>query len=210
MIFVSSARPFTPYPSEYNTNQLAAFKSWEKVADAIVYFNQPQQELQSPKTRFIPAEDFPRILDMAELCANQPGWSCILNADIVITEHFIDVERKLKARKACAASSWRHDFDPKVGLEPRGRTGNGIDFFAATQDFWQKVYHAVPESLRIGVQVWDQWMLAFFAMYAVQGFYDLTPSRCVCHPIHGGRAYGPFGGMVHIHGWPCMSPCAIE
>lgn len=211
MIFVSSLRNFTDPASEYGRNQIAAFKSWSKVAEAIVYFNAtPQPEMESPITCWLPSEEYPRIMDMAECCASQPGWSCIINADIVVTPHISSVEQKLKHRKAIAASSWRHTFDPARGLEPRQRTDNGLDFFMATPEFWRKVYAAIPESLRIGTQMWDQWMLAFFSMYAVSGFYDITPSRCICHPNHEGRKYGPFGGPVHIHGWPTMSPVLVD
>lgn len=210
MIFVTSARPMGSDPAnEYYRNQLAALTSWHQSASAVVYFNDVQPALSSPITRFIPAENFPRIIDLAEFCAEQKDWCAILNADIVITPYFLQIERKLKARKACAASSWRFEFDPAVGIDPCERVDNGLDFFAATPEIWAKVYQDVPESLRISVQQWDSWMLAYFSMHAVSGFYDITPSKCVRHPSHGNRQYGPYGGPVHFHGWPTMSPVQI-
>lgn len=209
MIFVSSCRPLVKCDAAYAKNQIDAWKSWQRVAQAVTYFNHPQPELASPITRFIPSEPFPRLIDLVELCADQDDWCAILNADIIITPRFLTVEAALKGRKAWCASSWRHEFDPARGIEPRERVDNGLDFFAARPEFWAKVYNDVPTTLRIGAQRWDTWMLSYFSVYGLSGFWDITPSRCVAHPKHGGREYGDGGPEPHFPGWPTMSSCTI-
>jgi hypothetical protein len=209
MILVSSVRPME-CGGEYARNQLAAWRSWQGVASAVVYFNDPQPELQSSITRYIPSEAYPRILDLVEFCAEQSDWGAILNADIWLSDRLRILEKSLKARKASCASSWRHQFDPAVGVNPCERVDNGLDFFAASPEFWRVVYDKVPETLRLGAQRWDSWMLAFFGMYGVKGFYDLTPSKCVRHPLHGSRCYGDAGPEIHFHGWPVMSGASLS
>lgn len=205
MIFVSSIRPMGNDPNaEHYRNQLAAWKSWSKVASAIVYFNDPEPVLESPITRFIPSENFPRILEMAGLCMCQPEWCVILNGDIVVTERLRSVEERLKQFRAMAAASWRHEFDPAIGLEPRKRVDNGLDFFAAHPIIWARVHLEANENLRLGSIQWDTWLLGFFGFKAAGLFWDITPSRCVCHPKHNGRAYGPAPPPFHFHAWPLM------
>lgn len=210
LIFVSSVRPMTDPDSEHYKNQIAAWESWHKVATAIVYFNDPQPPLVSPITRFVPSENFPRILCMAELMMEQRDWCVLLNGDIWITEYFKIITQKLDAKKATCCASWRHEFDPKVGLEPRARVDNGLDFFAAKPAVWAHVYNEVNENLRLGAIQWDSWMLGFFSIRAAAGFYDITPSRCVCHPKHEGRALGPAPPPFHFHAWPVMSRMQIK
>lgn len=220
MIFVSSARPMGSDP-EYDRNQIAAKKSWEQVADAIVYFNDPQPQLASPKTRFIPAEPYPFVRDMVDFCADQPEWCLLLNADIVIMPVFKTLEQKLKAKRAVAASSWRWNFDPNVGLSPCHHNDNGLDVFAAQPGAWEMVYQkmgATPQGdhdsarhLRWGSPSWDSWMLGtFFTLFAAMGFYNLTDSRCVRHPIHAGRIYGTGVPDVHFWGWPVMGNSILQ
>lgn len=195
---------------EYDRNQLAAWKSWHEVAEAIIYFNDPQPQLFSSITRFVPAEPYPRILNMVELMMSQPGWCALLNSDIILTPYFKAIEQKLYAKKAIAASSWRHEFDPAIGIEPRARVDNGLDFFAASPWVWANVYAEVNENLRLGAIQWDSWLLGFFSIKAAAGFYDITPSRCVAHPAHQGRCYGPAPAPFHFHAWPVMSRMQIK
>lgn len=189
---------------------MAAWKSWHQVAEAIVLFNDVQPALQSSITRFIPAESHPRIMELVELCMYQKEWCAILNGDIVITECFQRVELTLSARRAQAAVSWRHEFDPNVGLEPRARVDNGLDFFAACPWIWAQVYAAVNENLRLGAIQWDSWMLGFFGLRSGGSLFDITPSRCVCHPLHQGRQYGPAPPPFHLHAWPTMPGLQIS
>jgi len=213
IIFVSSVRPMTDPSSEHYKNQLAAWRSWHAVAEAIIFFNDYQEALDSEITRFIPSENYPRILHMAEFMMEQEGWCALLNSDIVITPYFKTVEKKLNDKKAMACSSWRHEFDPAVGIEPRTRVDNGLDFFAAKPWVWAHVYAQVNENLRLGSVRWDTWMLGFFSIRAAAGNYDITKSRCVCHPRHSqeGRKYGPPPpDDLHFHAWPVMSRMEIK
>lgn len=217
MIFVSSARPFDQDPTgEYARNQLMAKASWENVASAIVYFNDPQPQLASPKTRFIPAEPYPHLIDMIDLCADQGDeWVCILNADIVTTPQLLGAEQRLKKQHAVAASSWRWEFDPAVGINPCQHVDNGLDFFAAIPRAWMKVYdtmHRTPQGehdaakhLRLGAPSWDTWALAtFFHLFSHMGFYNITGTKSIRHPRHEGRRHADGVPPVHLPCWPVM------
>lgn len=214
MIFVSTCRPMGDDP-EYDRNQLVAKASWEAVASAIVYFNEPQPRLASPITRFIPWEPYPRLIDVVDLCADQDDWACIINSDIVVMPVFKRLEAKLKGKKAVAASSWRWTFDPAVGVEPCAHNDNGLDFFAAVPGAWNLLFEAMqkspqgeidsPRHLRLGAPSWDSWCLgAFFHLFSHMGFYNLTGSRCIRHPKHGGRKHGSGVPPVHFLAWPVM------
>lgn len=192
MTAVSSFRPFDQDPSgEFTRNQLAAFQSWDKAFERIFFLNGFEPALDSHKTVFIPAEAYPPIIQLIEVAATQPGWSALINADIVISPHLPIVEAKLKARKATCAASWRWTFDPAAGIKDAKVTDFGGDFFAAKQEVWARAYEMVDSRLRIGAQTWDAYMLSFFATFCTQGFYDITPSRTVFHPIHFSRRLGP-------------------
>lgn len=214
VIFVTSARPMGDDPV-YDRNQLFAKQSWERLATAIVYLNDPQPALASPKTRFFPSEPYPRVSDMVNLCADQEDWCVILNSDIWLAPNFKSVADKLKAKRAVAASSWRWNFDPAAGIEPCVQDDAGLDFFAAQSGAWDQVHRAMlaqsprgeedsPAHLRFGAPRWDSWMLGTFnVLFANLGFYNLTDTRCVRHPRHEGRKYGP-AMMPHFLGWPIM------
>lgn len=215
MIAVTSCRPMGDDP-QYDRNQLAAWESWHKVFDAIIYLNDPQPQLRSPITRFYPWEPYPRIRDMIDICADQEDWSCLINADIVVGPHFKKLEQKLKTKKAVAASSWRWTFNPDVGLNPCEHKDYGCDFFAAQPGAWEMVYRAMcapsprgdedsPTHLRFGAPSWDQWQLgAFFKLFSTMGFYNLTDARVIFHPEHLGRKHGGGVPPVHFLGWPVM------
>lgn len=200
---------------EYDRNQLAAKSSWEKVASAIVYFNEPQSALSSPKTRFIPSEPYPFVRDMVDLCADQDDWCALINADIVVMPYFHTVLAKLKARKASCASSWRWNFDPAVGVNTCARNDNGLDFFMALPGAWDIIHgnmektpqgeHDAAKHLRFGAPTWDSWLQgAFFKLFSHRGLYDISDTRVIRHPIHGGRKHGTGVPPVHLIGWPVM------
>jgi len=215
MILVSTARPMGGDPV-YERNQLFAKASWERVATAIVYFNDPQPALKSPITRFVPSPPFPHLIDLVNFCADQDEWCAILNADIWLAPNFKKVAEQLKARHAIAASSWRWNFDPAAGVEPCVHDDNGLDFFAAASGAWEMLHRAMrapsprgdedsPTQLRLGTQQWDSWCLgAFNKLFANIGFYDITNTKCVRHPRHEGRVYGPPPRPVHFLAWPVM------
>jgi hypothetical protein len=211
MIFVSSARPMGNDP-QYDRNQLAAKASWDKCASKIVYFNDIQPQLRSPKTWFVDAEPYPRILDILEFCMSQEEWCAILNADIVVGPNFPVVEAKLRSKNAMCASSWRYNFDPAIGISSGVHNDNGIDFFAATPEVWGRAYELCQEELRLGSGYWDGWMLSVFGTFFMLGFWNLTPARVIFHPNHSGRIHGPHFDItrIKIYQWPVMpSPTLI-
>lgn len=213
MIFLSSFRPFDRDPTgEYGPNQLAAFESWKITATKIVYFNSFEARLDSPKTIFVPSTTFPRILDMVEFAAAQSEWSALINADIVIGKNFHLVEAKLNARKAKCASSWRYNFDPSTGIASGVQDDQGLDFFAAAPEVWQRAFEMVDERLHFGAGFWDSWTLSLFCTFYQSHFWNLTPTRVINHPRHGGRAYGP--GVhcddIQTYGWPTMTAATIK
>jgi len=204
MIAVSSLRNFTE-KTDYARNQMAAHESWQEVFSAVVYFNsQKQPEMRNAKTRFLPAESFPPLLQLVELCAAQAEWCAILNADIIVRPHFRQVEERLVERRADCCASWRHQFDPKVGWEPCERVDNGLDFFAAEPPFWAKVYRDIPEELRLGAIQWDSWMAGYFNAFGKRNFFNITSTKTILHPLHGERSYGHAPPPVHFYGQPSM------
>jgi len=212
MIAVSSFRPFDcDETGEYQINQVAAFRTWQRVFSKIVYFNAFEPQLDSPKTIFIPSERYPRILDLVEMCASQTEWCCILNSDIVIGPGFPLVEAKLKARHATCASSWRYNFDPAVGIHSGVHDDNGLDFFAAVPMVWSHVYEMIDERLCISAGGWDQFMLSHFCTFFQTSFWDITPTKVILHPRHSGRVHGPRVLMdtVQTYNWPTMTSAKI-
>lgn len=213
MIAVSSFRPFTDPSSEYGRNQIAAHRSWESQFDLIAYFNDFQPQLAGSNTVFIPSEPFPRIVELAAFCAGQGDWCAILNADIVVGDRFRVIERRLKrSAHACAGVSYRHEFDPKVGLEPARVVDNGLDFFCATPDQWSRAAATLHPRVRLGAQSWDTQALSFFATFSIMGFYDLTPAKVIFHPKHDGRLYGPCvpPDQIRVWGAPVMPHSKIQ
>ena len=213
MIAVSSFRPFADASSEYGRNQIRAFESWKKAFHTIVYFNDPQPELDSDKTVFIPSEPFPKIYELARFCSGQSDWCAIINADIVVGPRFPVLERKLKnSPRAMSASSWRYEFDPAEGIETGKVVDCGLDFFCATPGVWDQASNLLHPGLRLGCQSWDTQMLSFLSTFTVAGFYDLTPGRVIFHPRHGGRLYGPCVDPrdIRIWGTPIMPHSKIQ
>ncbi len=205
MIFVTSARPMGDDP-EYDANQLAAKASWELVARAIVYFNDFQPALASPKTRFLPSQPYPCIRDMVDFCADQEGeWCALINSDIIVTPAIKRVLQKLSEKKGFAASSWRWNFTPSEGIEKCAHEDNGLDFFLARAGAWELIFQQdAPKFLKFGAPQWDSWMLGAFFKLFTQGFYDITATRVIRHPRHGGRKHGTGVPPVHFLAWPVM------
>lgn len=150
-------------------------------------------------------------MDLCEYCAYQEGWSAILNADIVIGPRWPHVEATLEAKKAKCASSWRFNFDPDKGIASGVHNDNGIDFFAAVPEVWAHAYNICQEELRLGSGYWDGWMLSVFGTFFASGFWNLTPSKVINHPIHSGRIHGPNFDItkIKIYQWPVMPWASI-
>lgn len=187
MIAISSFRPLDTN-EEYRKNQIAAFESWNKVFDAIVFFNAPDERMKSGITSFFPSEDYPFILTLAGLASRFPeNLVCLINSDIVASPDLLYVEQTLKENKASCAVSHRWQFDPVNLMQPKQVVDLGLDIFVGTSEVWGRVARLVPEEFRIGHGMWDTWLIAFFNKHFASTFYDFTPSRCIFHPKHGGR-----------------------
>lgn len=221
MIAISTARVTDDPSDEYFRNQSFAFQSWLKVFDAVIFLGPYQRHLDSPITRFFPADNFPKVYETVNICADQNEWTCIINSDIWVAPNFKRIEQKLAQKKAVAASSWRWTFDPAVGVEPCAHSDYGIDFFAAQPGAWEMVYREMqnsaqgdldsPKHLRLGAPSWDQYMLGvFFMLFSTKGFFDLTATRVIRHPKHGGRKNGTGVPVVHMPHWPVMGTSILQ
>ena len=193
---ISSFRPFKYHNGQYEKNQIAAWETWHEAFDTIIYFNDPEPRLSSDYTLFIPSEPFPRIHQMAEFASYQKDWSCIINADICVGHTIHNAMRSLKTVRAKAACSWRFEFDPAVGLWPNSIVDPGMDWFAATPDVWAIIAQIAPDTIRIGFQRWDSWMLCALNTICPKQFYAVTRHRFIFHPKHGDRKYG--GGVDRL------------
>jgi hypothetical protein len=122
---------------------------------------------------------------MVDLCASIPGWSVILNADIVVGRELPEIVRRMAMRRGtCAISSrWEFESDPIQSKV----VDRGLDFFVAHQSAWIEVGKIFPPELRIGHSLWDTIMLACFNIVDRNGLFDLTHHRVVFHPKHGNR-----------------------
>lgn len=177
---ISSHKPFER-SLEVAENQLAAKKTWTMAFGRIIYFGEEEPALAGPDTMFIPCQDFPLIRDMVKVCAEQPDWSCIINADIQVSQKMPQVDRELDKAGALSAVSMRFQKDAHGKLAV---TDFGLDFFAAKQPMWEAVLKEIPDVLRIGHNLWDTWMVSFFVRHSNGHCYDLTPSRLFFHPQH--------------------------
>jgi hypothetical protein len=211
MTLISSAKPFGR-SVEVDANQYAAKYSWESVADCIVYCNPSQEDLRSPKTQFVELDDFPIIFELATLASMSSDWVAILNADIVIGSRLPEIIEKLNEIQFNAATSWRFNFNPEVGIlsAEAQPSDSGLDFFMALPEVWKGVVEKVPKDLRIGSQLWDTWLLSYFSTFCCQTYADITQARVVFHPRHESRCYGPAPKTPELWSWPVQSPLKIS
>lgn len=196
MIAVSSFRPMLE-DDEVTRNQISAASTWWDAFDQIIYLGDFDARLSAENVCFIPCEGKPTIRQLAEVCAQQQGWTCIVNADIHIANGFRRIQPALEARQARAAVSWRLQFDG--GFNEQGKQEDwGQDWFAARRDVWCAAAKVVPESFHLGQILWDTWMLGFFATVVWDRLYDISPSRMIFHPRHTIRdqSFSPTPEMV--------------
>jgi len=185
MIAVTSHRPLIQCSNQIAQNQLRAVESWLKAFSHSCYFGPPEPAYDALGFHQIPSEPFPKIIRLARFCASLPGWSALVNADIVIGPNLTEIEHRLDKKDAMCAVSWRYEFD----LEPAMSkvVDVGMDFFAARQEVWKEVGKIYPEEYRIGHSSWDAMMLGAFNIVAKSQLYDLTHHRLVFHPKHEDR-----------------------
>lgn len=171
---------------EVTKNQIRAFESFRKQFDYIICLGEYDSRIAASNTAFYPPFDLWRIVDMADICSQQRGWTCIINADIVVCNDMRAIEQKLTNNGAQAAVSWRYEFDPSIGeLPPVGRKVDlGTDWFATLPQVWLDIKNKIPEQFRIGNILWDTWMLGYFRTHCHGHYYDVTPSRAIFHPKH--------------------------
>jgi hypothetical protein len=193
MIAFSSYKPFSK-SAAVAQNQRIAKASWEKVFDRIVYLGPPEPALSSPKTEFIPCDDYPIIKTFCQLATRERDWSCIINADIVVSPKLREVAGQLKIAGADTAVSRRWEVD---GNGPPQLLDFGLDFFAAVPWVWSHASFKIPSDLLIGHSDWDTWLLGFFQSTTGNRTYDLTDERLIFHPKHGDRDY-TFKGFKQV------------
>ena len=187
MILVSSFRPFDDCPRDIWGQQIAANRSWTRLFDRIFYFNNRDQRMTSNKTLFIPTTGRPSIRQMANFCGQLNDWSCIVNADIVISTPFRRVEEALRGRQSACAVSRRYTMPEDGEISGSKITDLGLDFFAATPTVWKKAGEKIPQDFQIGRINWDNWMVNFFMAEFGNYCYDITPAKVIFHPQHEDR-----------------------
>lgn len=190
MIAISSARRHDKN-SEYALNQKRAGESW-KLFKAVYYFGGYEEELSHENVLNVSSGEWPEIKRMAEFASHmQDDLVALINADIVVTEPIVEVEKKLKELTIPAATSYRYEYSPNdwpnLSGAVRRKTDRGMDIFVATPEVWKMVSKRIPDYLRIGHQQFDSWLCGFFCANYGFGFRQFTESRCIFHPKHGGR-----------------------
>jgi len=186
LIAISSFRPNAS--PDIAANQLRAKQSWDAVFDHIYLFGPPDKQLASPRTEFIPCENWPSISLLLAVASWQQDPVCILNADIVVASHLKDSLNRGWGRRAMALTSRRYEFDPAAPDYDRAQVVDmGADFFCAFPQVWKLAYSKIPKQLRIGHQRWDQWILCHLWQQYPQRFWDITYARAIFHPRHGER-----------------------
>lgn len=202
MIAISSHKPFHKSP-EVAKNQIRARNSWA-CFEEIHYFGDPEPELDGANTCFHPCVGWPTIKDLSKFASECDGWSCIINADIVVGDHWDQAEEALLRSGARCAISRRY------GLWTHKLEDWGLDFFAAKPEVWKLAHQSVDPVFRIGHQLWDTWMISFFTHQPGILCADLTPAMVIFHPQHGDREFGhtitkPVGDkLIDDVRWPAI------
>jgi hypothetical protein len=173
---------------EYARNQKAAFLSWMPHFSNIFSFGPVEKELDFGKTFFIQSVNFPKIRDLVEAASKcNTDYVTILNSDIILSQSFSMVPKKMEGFKAPAAISRRWTIPDTTTFKGK-LTDWGIDIFVATPSAWKTVLPVIPKEFRIGHIRWDTWMLGFFNARFPKKVCDFTDLRCVFHPTHGNRS----------------------
>lgn len=194
MICISSAKPFAESP-EYARNQERAAKSLQALPNIehVYYVGHFEEGLNSPKTRFVrPEAAYPTIKFMADFASKLTvPYVAILNADIVLTEPIVAVEKAMYDMALPAATSYRYEFNPEecpnFDNTTRHLEDRGMDIFIATPKIWKLVAQDIQEALWFGHPTWDSWVCGYFCHHLGYGFRQFTEQRCVFHPKHEGR-----------------------
>lgn len=207
MIAVSSYKPNAT--GEIFRNQKSAIHSWNGAFTGIVILNGSDEFeryfAQSPVFDWKKDGEgggAPRIRDMASICGNQPDWSCIINADIIVKRDMHRVANELKARYLNCAVSGRYEFDPDDSLVPPRVNDLGMDIFCATPEVWKYTARHMPEGFLLGHILWDAWLLGFWNTNFKGTFADFTPAKVIYHPKHGNRGDQTMDTSLQTYGLP--------
>lgn len=193
MIAVSSPRPHA-LSDVYARNQIGANASWQSVFDTVYYFGEPEEHLSGNIVQWIPINGrFPLMRDMMGLAGDQRQMVAILNADIEVTTKLLTVECQMDQKQIQAATSKRWQYDG--ALSERQVIDKGLDIFIARPWLWRQLAKECPAGYRIGHCEWDTWCLGMLMRYTHRKMADFTESKCVLHPVHGGRDM-PLNGEV--------------
>jgi len=92
---ITSHRPLKDCTPPIARNQIQARASWESAFQTIVYFGTESSALGGDRVEFIPCQDFPQIKALVACAAKLPGWSALINSDIVVGENLTEVEKQL-------------------------------------------------------------------------------------------------------------------
>lgn len=205
LICLSSFRPFDKCTHEIAENQKKAFRSWLTAFDRIILFGEPCSVLSSCLSQFVSCVGKPSIKAMASVAAGFEGWSCIVNADIVIDGPKLrEVQWKLHNRRCVCALSRRWDAQDQMIID------SGLDWFAARGEVWAHVARVIPESFCLGRILYDTWLCSFFSVEYRAKCGDCSRERFVWHPRHGERTDQNFDAPTNDTylkqpSWPTVS-----
>lgn len=187
MVAISSLKPVKDGPIFINQGNAA--KSWFPLFDKIFYFSETDlgwtkktyREEVWTNLAWVNWTERPTIKKMAELAQHQKEWSCLINADIIVSPRIKQAEDALNRLGANCAFSRRIPVDGFYSVDL------GLDFFCAKPEVWRVVAQIIPEQFLIGKQQWDTWLMSFLAHNYPETFYDLSPSKLIYHPNHEDR-----------------------
>lgn len=181
MIAISSGLDL--WSRDRQDNKFNASVSWNRVFSNVIFLSEGPSKYPKEwdKEECIPISFRPTIKYMAGIASNQKEWSCLINADIIVSPRLKLAENALNKLSADCAFSMRIPVD---GFRP---VDLGLDFFCARPEVWKLVAGAIPEQFLIGKQQWDTWLMSFLAHNYPETFYDLTPSKLIYHPNHEDR-----------------------
>jgi hypothetical protein len=187
MTLITSHRPLSE-SEEIARNQLRAKESWEPVFDEIIYFGKYEPALASIKTMFIESEEFPTIDLLLTAAALASGWTCLINADIVVSPMLGMVLQECIQKRVQAFTSMRYEFEPDANDLSKAKVkDSGYDFFMTDTALWIGAAQKIPKGYRIGHNRWDNWILGYFNTVCRRRFVDITSRRCIFHPRHSER-----------------------
>ncbi len=129
-------------------------------------------------------------------------WVCILNADIQITKPMEPLQQRMDAKGVKCAITRRYDVESGFIIDW------GLDWFAGTQEVWEKAYKRIPPDFTISRGRWDSWMLSFMCAEFGRKCADVTRERFCYHPKHEDRLDPNWQGKgltdkyANVHYWP--------